>query len=39
MRQLDGAFGVATLATVFATAGGYTSAAAFDVVTEVPILS
>jgi hypothetical protein len=39
MRQMDGAFGVATLAAVFATAGSYTSAAAFSVVTEVPILS
>jgi EmrB/QacA subfamily drug resistance transporter len=30
MRQLGGAFGVAILAAVFATAGGYTSAAAFS---------
>jgi EmrB/QacA subfamily drug resistance transporter len=30
MRQLGGAFGVAILAAVFASAGGYTSAAAFS---------
>jgi len=30
MRQLGGAFGVAILAAVFATAGGYTSAAVFS---------
>jgi len=30
MRQLGGAFGVAILAAVFAAAGGYTSAAAFN---------
>jgi hypothetical protein len=30
MRQLGGAFGVAIAAAVFATAGGYTSAAAFS---------
>jgi hypothetical protein len=30
MRQMDGAFGVATVAAVFATAGSYTSAAAFS---------
>jgi EmrB/QacA subfamily drug resistance transporter len=30
MRQLGGAFGVAILACVFTTAGGYTSAAAFS---------
>jgi hypothetical protein len=31
MRQLGGAFGIAILAAVFASAGGYTSAAAFSV--------
>ena len=30
MRQLGGAFGVAILAAVFASAGGYTSAATFS---------
>ena len=30
MRQLGGAFGIAILAAVFASAGGYTSAAAFS---------
>jgi hypothetical protein len=30
MRQLGAAFGVAILAAVFASAGGYTSAAAFS---------
>jgi hypothetical protein len=30
MRQLGGAFGIAIAAAVFATAGGYTSAAAFS---------
>jgi hypothetical protein len=30
MRQLGGAFGIAIAAAVFATVGGYTSAAAFS---------